>query len=187
MNFKYASQPTSTTLKWDRIARARVWYFCSPGGRTDKESTCQHRRPGFDSWIRRIPWSRKWQPTPVFLPGKLHGQRSLVGYSPWGRRESDMTECTPCTQLIYTLIKPQQVRLWFNSFSEGQTLFQVISYWELCRCSLHWDCEGLCCMLGVTIQRCSGLFQNNSFYPPPAVSIRGEFSDTHHHQSLVEF
>ena len=51
-----------------------------------------------------------------------------MGYSPWGRRESDMTECTPCTQLIYTLIKPQQVRLWFNSFSEGQTLFQVISY-----------------------------------------------------------
>ena len=37
----------------------------------------------------RFPWSRKWQPTPVFLPGKFHGQRSLVGYSPWGCRESD--------------------------------------------------------------------------------------------------
>ena len=36
------------------------------------------------------PWRRKWQPTPVFLPGESHGQRSLVGYSPWGRKESDM-------------------------------------------------------------------------------------------------
>ena len=39
-------------------------------------------------------WRRKWQPTPVSLPGKSHGQRSLAGYSPWGRRESDMPECT---------------------------------------------------------------------------------------------
>ena len=37
-------------------------------------------------------WSRKWQPIPIFLPGKLHGKRSLVGYSAWGRKESDMTE-----------------------------------------------------------------------------------------------
>ena len=38
------------------------------------------------------PWSRKWQPTPTFLPGKFHGQRRLAGYSPWGCKESDMTE-----------------------------------------------------------------------------------------------
>ena len=50
--------------------------------------------PGSDPWGGKIPWSRKWQPTPVFLPGKSHGQRSLVGYSPWGRRESDTTEAT---------------------------------------------------------------------------------------------
>ena len=41
---------------------------------------------------QKIPWRRKWQPTPVFLPGEFHGQRSLAGYSPWGRKESDMTE-----------------------------------------------------------------------------------------------
>ena len=41
---------------------------------------------------REVPWRRKWQSTPVLLPGKSHGQRSLVGYSPWGRKESDMTE-----------------------------------------------------------------------------------------------
>jgi len=40
----------------------------------------------------KIPWKRKWQPTPVFLPGESHGQRSLTGYSPWGRKESDTTE-----------------------------------------------------------------------------------------------
>ena len=49
-------------------------------------------RCGFDPWVRKIPWRRKWQSTPVFLPGKSHGQKSLVGYSPWGRKESDITE-----------------------------------------------------------------------------------------------
>ena len=45
-----------------------------------KEPTCQSRRHGFDPWVEKIPWIRKWQPTPVFLPGKTHGQRSLAGY-----------------------------------------------------------------------------------------------------------
>ena len=43
----------------------------------------------FDPWVGMIRWSRKWQPTPVSLPGESHGQRSLVGYSPWGLKESD--------------------------------------------------------------------------------------------------
>ena len=54
-----------------------------------KESACQCRscrRCGFDPWVGKIPWKRKWQPAPVFLPGKSHGQKSLVGYSPWGRK-----------------------------------------------------------------------------------------------------
>ena len=45
------------------------------------------RRSGFDPWVRKIPWRRKWQHTSVFLPAKSHGQRSLVGYSPWGHQE----------------------------------------------------------------------------------------------------
>ena len=49
---------------------------------------------GFDPWVRKNPWSRKWQPTPVFLPGKLHGQRRVAGHSPWGGKESDTTEHT---------------------------------------------------------------------------------------------
>ena len=48
--------------------------------------------PATPSWVGKIPWRRKWQPTPVFLPGESHGWRSLVGYSPWSRKESDMTE-----------------------------------------------------------------------------------------------
>ena len=57
-----------------------------------KESTCQSRRHGFDPWVGKVPWRRKWQPTPVLLPRKSHRQRGLVGYSPWGRKESDMAE-----------------------------------------------------------------------------------------------
>ena len=54
-----------------------------------KESACQCRRHRFDPWVRKI---RKWQPTPAFLPGKSHGQRSLVNYSSCVRKESDMPE-----------------------------------------------------------------------------------------------
>ena len=46
----------------------------------------------FNPWVRKIPWRRKWQPTPVFLPGEPHGQRSLVGYSPQSCNELDMIE-----------------------------------------------------------------------------------------------
>ena len=72
------------TFWWD------IW--SSPGGSAGKESACQCRRLGFYPWVGKIPWRRKWQPTPVSLPGKFHGQRSLVAYSPWGRKESNMTE-----------------------------------------------------------------------------------------------
>ena len=47
----------------------------------------------FNPWVGKIPWRRKCQPIPVFLTGKSHGQWNLAGYSPWGRKESDMTKC----------------------------------------------------------------------------------------------
>ena len=50
------------------------------------------RETWFDPWVRKIPWRSKWQPSPVLLPGKSHRRRSLVGYSPWGCKESDTTE-----------------------------------------------------------------------------------------------
>ena len=52
------------------------------------------KTPVFNPWVGKIPQGREWQPTPVVLPGGSHGQRSLVGYSPWGLKESDMTEVT---------------------------------------------------------------------------------------------
>ena len=57
-----------------------------------KEYACQWRRFGFDPWAGKIPWSRKWQPTPVLLPGKSHGQKSTVGYSPWDHKHWDTSE-----------------------------------------------------------------------------------------------
>ena len=52
----------------------------------------QRRRPGFDPWVGKTSWRWAWPPTPVFLPGEFHGQRSLVGYSPRDLKESDTTE-----------------------------------------------------------------------------------------------
>ena len=66
-----------------------------PGGASGEEPACQYRRCKrcvFDPWVGKIPWRRKWQPIPVFLPGKSHRQRILAGYSPWSREEPDTTE-----------------------------------------------------------------------------------------------
>ena len=68
------------------------WGF--PGGSVSvkvKDSTCQCKRRKFGPWVGKIRWRRAWQPTPVFLLGKSHGQRSLAGYSPWGHKESSTT------------------------------------------------------------------------------------------------
>jgi len=60
-------------------------------GSDGKDSACSARRPGFDPWVRKSPWRRKWQPTPVFLAWKI-AQRSLLGYRPGGHKESEKTE-----------------------------------------------------------------------------------------------
>ena len=57
----------------------------------------------FNSWVGKISWRRKWHPAPVFLPGKSHGQRSMEGYSPWGHKESDVTEATSTRTLLRCL------------------------------------------------------------------------------------
>ena len=63
----------------------------------------QCRRSRFCPWVRKILWRREWQPTPVFLLGELHGQRSLAGYSPWGGKKSDMTEWLTHTHFFTVL------------------------------------------------------------------------------------
>ena len=64
----------------------------SPGGSDSKASACNMGDPATIPGLGRFPWRRKWKPTPVLLPGKFHGLRSLVGYSPWGCKESDTSE-----------------------------------------------------------------------------------------------
>ena len=56
------------------------------------QETQRCMRHRFDPWLRKIPWRREWLPTPGFLPGEFHGQRSLMGYRPWGHKELDITE-----------------------------------------------------------------------------------------------
>ena len=63
-----------------------------PGGSVVKNPLANAGDSGLIPGLGRSPWRKKWQPTPVFSLGKYHGQRSLVGYSPWGCKESDMTE-----------------------------------------------------------------------------------------------
>ena len=65
--------------------------YLFPGGSASKESTCKAGDLGLIPGLERFPWRRKWQPIPIFLPGKSHGQRSLAGYNPWGCKELNMT------------------------------------------------------------------------------------------------
>ena len=86
------------------------WGF--PCGTSGKESTCQCRRckrHGFNPWVGKIPWRKKWQPTPVFLPAESH-ERSPAGYSPWGHKESDTTQW-----LTHTWPLRREQSLLFNS------------------------------------------------------------------------
>ena len=93
---------------------------------------------GFDPWVRKIPCRREWQTTPVSLPEKFHGQRSLVGYSPWDRKESDTTE-----QLTHILTNTQ-THILTGSFSPNDlnycsdlmdvSLFKVSG----CLCNSAW-------------------------------------------------
>ena len=70
----------------------RLFEWVSSSHQVAKGLEFQLQHQSFQPWVRKIPWRRKWQSTPVLLPGKSHGQRSLVGYSPWGCKESD--DCT---------------------------------------------------------------------------------------------
>ena len=105
------------------------WLKCEaegfPGGTSGKESAPQCRRHGFDPWVRKIPWSRKWQPTPVFLPGKSHGQRSLVGYSLWIIKQSHTTDCLK--------------NYFSNIFCHSRSSFYVVDMWYVFDLSFNFN------------------------------------------------
>ena len=96
-----------------------------PGGACGKELACQCRRLkilGFSPWVGKIPWRRAWQPTPVFLSGDSHGERNLVGYTPWGSKELDMSEVTwrACTWGLHGDLPLLLPRLWWCWHSVSQ-------------------------------------------------------------------
>ena len=110
----------------------RVCVCILPSGLDGKRICWQCGRPRFDPWVRKILWRREWQPTPVFLPGKFHGQRSLVGYSPQGHQEADtflftftcmhehMSTTWYCYHVLYT---------WGNGGAEADDL-ATASQWK---------------------------------------------------------
>ena len=88
-----------------------------PGGSDGKESTCNAGELGLVPGLVKIPWRRTWQPTPVFLPGEAHGQRSLAGCSPWGRKESDTTERLSTPWLEWLSLKSPQTLLYIKQIT----------------------------------------------------------------------
>ena len=77
-------------LWWNLCLLYLMWGF--PGDSEGKVASYNAGGPRFHPWVRKTPWRRTWQPNPVFSSREFHGQRSLVGYSPWGRKESGTTE-----------------------------------------------------------------------------------------------
>ena len=133
----------------EAVSHQTVSYWGFPSSTSGKEPTCQCRRCkrlGFNPWVRKIPWRRWWQPTPVFLPGESHGQRSLVGYSQAfpisrlplrSRRPRALGACAP-----------QRATAWSASGEEG----------------------GRCCGEGI-LQRPSQAFSSLSFIHSSNLSV----------------
>ena len=108
------------------------------GSSDGKASACNTGDLGYP-WVE-ISWRRKWQPTPVLLPGESHGWRSLVGYSPWGRKESDTTERlhfhfqTFCrAPLVAQLVKntPAMRETWIDRWEKGTATHYSIVAWRI--------------------------------------------------------
>ena len=91
----------------------------------------RYRSCGFDSWVKKIPWRRKWQLTPVLFPGKSHGQRNVVGYSPWGLKESDTIEQLHFTSL-HSYFKILKAQFFFLSYGFSHSTFFMKLSVELC-------------------------------------------------------
>jgi len=93
-----------------------------------KESICLCRRRGFDPWVGKIPWRRAWQPTPVFLPGEFHGERSLVGYSLWGHKRvgHDLS-----TKQVYPY-RLFELHVYGNAYTQSFIFTHILSNYMYC-------------------------------------------------------
>ena len=86
----------------------------------------RHKKPGFNPYVGEIPWRREWQPTPAFLPGESHGQRSLVGYSPWGHKELDTTEQLTVNTSLYIIYHHSLLIGLLLSFSKEHSIYTAL-------------------------------------------------------------
>ena len=92
------------------------------------------RDHGFSSWVWKVPWRRRWQSTPVFLPGESHGERSLAGYNPQGHKELDMTEHAYTYIHICKIYSQWEFAVWHRS----STGYSVTPY----RGGMTWEVGG---------------------------------------------
>ena len=119
-----------------------------------KRICLQCRRHRFDPWVEKCPWRRKRQPTPVFLPGESLGQRSLMGYNPWGPKESPMTE-----QLKLSLFTGKQ---WGKKGHVTSVMTWHMGTYSVCR-RVHTDASMCACMLSCSVV--SDSFQLHGLQP----------------------
>ena len=119
-------------IPWRRDRLPAPVFLGFPGDSDGKESACNVEDLGSIAGLERFPWRGAWQPTPLFLPGESHGQRSLAGYSPQGRKESDTTEQLS-TANVYNLktekIPTGRVALgdWLGCYSCCRQVTSVVS------------------------------------------------------------
>ena len=108
MLFLYPASLLNSCINSNRFFFLSLWisymYIGLPWWLSGQESTCQY----FEPWVGKIPWRRRWQSTLVFLPGKSHGQRSLVSYSPWGCKRVRYVLVTKQQQYVYAAAKSLQ-------------------------------------------------------------------------------
>ena len=130
-----------------------------------KESACQcrrHKRCRFYPWVGKIPWKRKWQSALVFLPGKIRGQRSLVGYSPWGSQW--VRHGWAHTHLTLRHFASQSFFLFFLLF-----LLSLLTLLQYCFCFMFWFFGQEACGILVLLQ---------PWIQPAASAFKGEVLTT---------
>ena len=154
-------------IPWRRDGLPTPVFLGFPGGSDGKESACNEEHLG------SIPWRRAWQPTPVFLPRESHGQRSLAGYSPWGCKESDMTEW-PST---HNRRSQRSKAIWTQAFQNGRETVQPTEPLHLRKNEKLWE-------VILKLHRSSDRARPAWFSSGPAVTMAGARSFIHSVSSL---
>ena len=153
---------------------------------TGKLPTCQsmqHERGRFDPWVGKILWRRAWQPTSVLFPGEFHGQRSLVGYNPWGCKELDMTEatqhvCCHKTKAVCVCVRMSELKNYIHIHIHLNFSVHVCVCVYVCICSLFQkQCSSLALREMRTGSRSLDLSQGCLLDQPQCLKLGGKKSN----------